>query len=126
MRRVSEKTKLTGQKGGIFDICSALSTREKGNNNRKAHQSSVLCPVRIQDSIHTYNATPSLCGACELQHLLVALEKLGFGLEEALHDVLHQLARLILELDLGRAKDLLEDHDELGGQALDGGLVGFV
>lgn len=75
---------------------------------------------------HMDNVAPSLCGACKLQHLLVALEQLWLGLEQALHDVLHQLARLLLELVLGRAQDLLKHHNELGRQALDSGLVCFV
>lgn len=62
----------------------------------------------------------------KLQDLLMALEELWLGLEQALHDVLHQLAGLILELVLRRAQDLLEDDNKLGCQALDGGLIGLV
>lgn len=56
----------------------------------------------------------------------MALEELWFGLEEALHNALHNLARLILQLILGRAEHLFKNADELGRQALDSGLVGFV
>lgn len=66
------------------------------------------------------------CCASKLQHLLVALEELRLGLEEALYDALHNLARLVLHLILGRTEDLFEHADELGRQALDCGLVGFV
>ncbi|ROV92110.1 hypothetical protein VSDG_07545 [Cytospora chrysosperma] len=44
----------------------------------------------------------------------MALEKFRLGLEEALDDTLHELARLVLELSLGWAEDLLKDADELG------------
>lgn len=61
-----------------------------------------------------------------LQHLLVALEQLWLGLVQALDNALHELARLVLELLLGRAQHLLEDPNELRCQALDSRLVGFV
>lgn len=68
----------------------------------------------------------SLSCAGKLQDLLMALEKFRLGLEEALDDTLHELARLVLELSLGWAEDLLKDADELGCEALYGRLVGFV
>lgn len=67
-----------------------------------------------------------LCCASQLQHLLVALEELRLGLEQALHDTLDHLPRLVLELLLRRAENLLEHADELGCEALNRGLVGFV
>lgn len=68
----------------------------------------------------------SLCCASKGQHLLVALEELGFGLVQALYNALDNLPRLILKLVLGRAENLLEHADQLGRKALDGGFVGFV
>lgn len=56
----------------------------------------------------------------------MALEQLWLGLVQTLDDALHELACLVLELLLGRAQHLLEDPDELGCQALDSGLIGFV
>jgi hypothetical protein len=56
----------------------------------------------------------------------MALEKFWLGLEEALDNTLHELARLVLELSLGWAEDLLKDANELGCEALYGRLVGFV
>lgn len=68
----------------------------------------------------------SLGSAGELQDLFVALEELWLGFEQALDDVLHKLAGLILELFLRRAQDFLKDNNELWCQALDGGLIGLV
>lgn len=73
-----------------------------------------------------YKLFSGLCGPSKLQHLLVALEELGLGLEKALHDTLHNLPRLVLELVLGWAENLLKHANELGREALDSGLVGFV
>lgn len=64
--------------------------------------------------------------AGKLDDLLVALEQLWLRLEEAVDNSLHKLPRLVLELLLGRAEDLLKDADEFGCETLYSRLVGFV
>lgn len=56
----------------------------------------------------------------------MTLEELGLGLKKALYNTLHNLPRLVLELILRRAENLLKHTDELRREALDSGLVGFV
>lgn len=56
----------------------------------------------------------------------MTLEEFGLGLDKALHDTLHNLPRLGLELILGWAEDLLKYADKFRRQALDSGLVGFI
>lgn len=92
-------------------------------------QSSILRtitdPTLGQSSLYSVTR-PNLGSPGKLQGLLMALEEFGLGFEQALDDALQDLARLVLELVLWRAKDLLEHADKLGCQALDGGLVGLV
>lgn len=56
----------------------------------------------------------------------MALEQLGVGLVQTLHNALHDLARVIRQLVLRGGQDLLEHADKLGGEALNGRLAGIV
>ena len=58
----------------------------------------------------------------KLEKAGVVGQEVGLGLVEHLDGLCKDLSCLRLELLLGRAEDLLEDGDELGGELLDGGV----
>lgn len=62
----------------------------------------------------------------KFHNLLMTLEQLRLSLVQALYDAMHDLARLVRQLILRRAENLLENADEFGSEALDSGLVALV
>ena len=62
----------------------------------------------------------------KLQDLGVGAEEIGLGLVENANGTADNLARLVVELINRRAKDRLEDGNEVGGESLNGGLVCLV
>ena len=62
----------------------------------------------------------------KFQDLGVGAEEIGLGLVENANGTADNLACLVVELVNGRAKDRLEDGNEVGGESLNGGLVCLV